>query len=613
MHGNISAERTWVFTNEDLTVLLESQAHAKFLDAVYFTNTVVFIGISADDVAVSGRLIELRNSDLVTTPHYWITPDLHNRKRDWAENNGIRQIVYPSAQGHEKCVTAILDYVKSYKSTDTNVDKVFINARGATVSERDPVKLAGLDDLDQIRQGLNGLIRERMDDRGRISFDEYAEFCQRYRRAVANAYLLPENDGEKWFGYTVARIPLGGRTFGNVYSATSPTGELAAIKILQQKRFLESAYLSSFRRGAEALKILEQYRVQGVASLRESYELPPTLIMEFEIGTTLDEIIPTGNLQANVVLNIFGKCSSIVRVGHGLPQTVMHRDIKTSNIMLRNYSWDDHSFEDVVMFDFDLGWYKGAVGEDLTRTDPESLGFQAPEQLQFGKEDARRSTLVDSFGLEITLYYCLSGVTPNIGATEADDWRRRVDGACRRAFGGDAVAGRRCARLILSCTQREQRKRPDSSLIVDDLGDLINWREGSKADCSTEFIAEAIVSLATEGDCEWDEDRQFAFYTFQSGMAIKCAFDPLENQLVLEFQYEYPKNVNRRNLDKRLSELPEFVNKESDRIEAMYCKVIFTASRQIEGVLKWQPNKARDKVQEIGNLAKVIGRWLSAL
>lgn len=335
--------------------------------------------------------------------------------------------------------------------------------------------------------------------------------------------------------------------------------------------------------------------------------------MEFEHGATLDQIVPTGKASPDLVLDIIKQCSRIVRSGHGLPHTVMHRDIKPSNIMLRGFNWDDFSFDDIVMFDFDLGWYKGADGDDVTRTDPESLGFQAPEQLQTNKDAARRSTLVDSFGLGITLYYCLSGVAPNVGATDADDWRRRVDGACRRAFAGDTVVAQRCARLILACTNREQKSRPDSSLISDDLEDLLRWRSGERNECSTDFIAEAVISLATEGEYCWDGNRRFGHHTFQSGMALKCSFDPMENELVLEFRFEDPTNVNRRNLDQRISDLPTFVAREAEKLHALSKRTNFPATRQVDGKVVWSPETARARALDIGAFAKGIGRWLSSL
>lgn len=613
IHGDLAAEKTWVFTSEDLAQVADSEEHARFLDSVFFMTTVVFMGISPDDISVSGRLVRMKRAGIPTAPHYWITPDTHNRKRDWAEANGIQQIVYPSARGHSACIEKILDFIESFRSLDEDIDRPAIADRGSHISERDPVKLAALENIDEIRQSINGIVLESMDERGRIPFGEYTKICDTYRRAVAQAYLPPKDATEKWFGHSIEGGPIGGKTFGTVYAAQSPSGEPVAIKILQEKRYRDPAYLSSFRRGAEALKILGQYSISGVARLRESYEFPPTLIMEFELGASLDQLIPSGKLNLSTILEVVRECAIIVRRGHSLPHTVMHRDIRPSNILLKNFSWEDGSFDNVVMFDFDLGWYKGAYGEEATRTDPESLGFQAPEQLAVGGVAFRRSTLVDSFGIGMTLYFCISRVVPSAGASGAEDWKRRVDGACQRAFPADRVAEKRCSRLIMNCTNYEQRERPDFSLIVDAMDDLINWRSKAVTLCSTEFIAEALVAMATDGDYHWDPAREAASYTFQSGISIRTRYDGILNLLVFEFSLRDPTVVSRRALDQRLSELPGFINKEARRLNVADSQFHFGETRQLDGMVAWEPEYARRNVQELGKFTRAIGRWLAAL
>ncbi|WP_158255409.1 protein kinase domain-containing protein [Rhodopseudomonas palustris] len=613
MHGDIAAEKTWIFTDEDRTQLLQSEAHRRFLDTVFFTTTVVFLGISPDDVSVSGRLLGLKASGSPTAPHYWITADINSRRRDWAEENGIQQIVYPSVKGHTECISKILKYVRNYKSLDENIERPSINTSNAHISERDPTKLAQLDDIDLIRQSLNGIILENRDDQGRISFERYSEICRTYRRAVAIAYLQPSNADEEWFGHRVEATPLGGKTFGTVYSARTSDDEIVAIKILQEQRFRDAAYLSSFRRGAEALRILNEYAAPGVARFRESYELPPTLIMDFESGASLDQLVPAGKLKVDAILDVILACANIVRFGHSLPQTVMHRDIKPSNILLRDFSWEDSSYSAVVMFDFDLGWFKGAYGEEATRTDPDSLGFQAPEQLSVAGEPLRRSTLVDSFGLGATLYFSLSRSVPMAGASGAEDWERKIDGACRRAFPNDRVAERRCARLILNCTSSDQRERPDFSLIVDALEDLINWRRRNTSKCSTEFIAEALVSLSSDSGYEWDSNRLSASHNNPSGMAIRSRFDPLENTLVLEFNFQDPKIMNRRNLDRRISEFPAFFKESAQQLDAVSHEFKFSGTREMFGSIRWNTTTARERVVELGTFSSTVAKWFSGV
>lgn len=156
-----------------------------FLSSVFLRDTVIFVGITADDVGASLRLAKLYEKGLQPQSHFWITTTAHIEKRDWAEENGIQQILYPSALGHELCLSAIFEAVMSHISVDVPVTTPVTGFLGSALVDRkiSPADLFKLDDIDEIRLTLNSIIKKHTVS-GEISYEKYSSICKEYARAI---------------------------------------------------------------------------------------------------------------------------------------------------------------------------------------------------------------------------------------------------------------------------------------------------------------------------------------------------------------------------------------------------------------------------------------------
>ena len=100
MHGVFEDSKSWVFTKEDLDTHLKAEAYRSFIDSCLSTHAILFIGLSADDVAVGGHLERLAALGVETPAHYWLTDRRDAHTDEWAEEAGIRLIRYDATRDH---------------------------------------------------------------------------------------------------------------------------------------------------------------------------------------------------------------------------------------------------------------------------------------------------------------------------------------------------------------------------------------------------------------------------------------------------------------------------------------------------------------------------------
>jgi len=62
MHGHLHDHETWVLTQSELDRLLSTDGHRLFLSQIYMNHTVLFVGLSADDIAISSALLKLKSA-----------------------------------------------------------------------------------------------------------------------------------------------------------------------------------------------------------------------------------------------------------------------------------------------------------------------------------------------------------------------------------------------------------------------------------------------------------------------------------------------------------------------------------------------------------------------
>lgn len=556
-HGSITSESSWVFTKKDFVEICDSPLHDEFLSSIFLRDTVVFVGISANDVGASLRLANLNKKGLRPGSHYWITTTSYVENRIWAEENGVQQILYPSNLGHDACISEIVKSISIYQSIDEVVNRPVIGSAETLKGSAhlSPKELFKLDDIDQIRVSLNSIIQSATNG-GEISYDSYSKICKDYARAIHSCYMMPSgNEGEKWFGYHITGTALGGKTIGRVIPAIDTSGEPVVIKILDQRRYSDELYLSAFRRGIKALKILGTNGVDGTVNVRDAYELPPTIVMDYLNCASLEDSVLSGKLSGLNSLKVLRSASGTILQAHLLAEIVLHRDIRPSNILLEGFDWLDGSFESVKVIDFDLAWHRGALGEDFVRSDRDALGFQAPEQLQGGDAELRRTTSIDSFGLGASLYFAIAKKNPDLSYFNDDGWKKAtLDYASRRLIGNPEIA-KFIAELIADAMQRDPKSRISVAEIHSRLGDVIEWIEGSKEACSRDFLAEMLCSMSSPSTYEIDRRRKtFSFHT-SSGLTVDILHDFLDGEYEVHFKYQKPGNIDNSRADKTLNTL----------------------------------------------------------
>lgn len=101
LHGNISDPSTWVLTIDDLDELSNTEGHKLFLSNTFASNIVLFVGVSADDVGLSRRLIELRADGFRPRNLYWLTTRHDEETVRWASDNYVKRIEYNARSNEE--------------------------------------------------------------------------------------------------------------------------------------------------------------------------------------------------------------------------------------------------------------------------------------------------------------------------------------------------------------------------------------------------------------------------------------------------------------------------------------------------------------------------------
>ena len=144
---------------------------------------------------------------------------------------------------------------------------------------------------------------------------------------------------------------------------------------------------------------------------RKTFEIPACVVMDWIDGPNLDDAISSKQIRDwDLVLRIGSDIANIVRHGHVLPERVLHRDIRPSNVMLRGFYSDPHEW-DVVVLDFDLSWHRGALERSVVHGST-TFGYLAPEQIQDIQGVSTRHAAVDSFGIGMVLFFMMSGRDP---------------------------------------------------------------------------------------------------------------------------------------------------------------------------------------------------------
>jgi serine/threonine protein kinase len=323
-----------------------------------------------------------------------------------------------------------------------------------------------------------------------------------------------------------------------------------AVKVLMEEVRRNPDLLRTFRRGVRSMRILRDHDVAGMVAYREASEIPAFVVMDWVDGPNLTQAREGNLINAwDDLLKVGSELARIVRSAHALPERVLHRDIRPSNVMLSDFYTEPHDWS-VVVLDFDLSWHRGAYEQSVLHTT--SAGFLAPEQIRQVKGASTRHAAVDAFGIGMTLYYLCSGVEPLSGQHRHAEWEEQVRRACEKFCRIEwRSIPARMARMILAATQDEQASRWDLAEIVGELTQLRIAAEDPEAVSATELLVEELAANCVVMEpYEWDPDRLCARRKQRTGLNIEISADVKEHLVRLVMSWQSAGEQDRGNVGK---------------------------------------------------------------
>jgi serine/threonine protein kinase len=565
VHGSIDNAASWIFTHDKLTELLKDPGYLQFVNTCLLARTVLFVGVSADDVAVRTHLDIVRMTGATGISHYWITSRTDEDTDRWAEEYRIRVVRYENkSKTHAELIECLKDLAAAGPSVDVPVlAPVLPNAlaRAASQPLDDPEVLVGRP-LEVIRQELNARALALLEVPSASAYKAYEEFSEQYDEAIDRAWYVTATPPKNvLLGYTLDRRVATG-SFGEVFDARDANGTRVALKLLRRDVRRDPAMLQTFRRGVRSMKILKARGVKGMIDFVDASEIPAIVVMEWIDGPNLMEAVQKKALPSwDMILDVALGLARIIHAAHLLPEGVLHRDIRPPNIMLRDF-WTNGQIVDVMVMDFDLSWHIDAL-ENTVLAKP--LGFMAPEQLH-QKGGLTRSALVDSFGFGMTLYFVLTGEIPVPDQQRHKDWDQTLKNKVQsRRSGTWKSLPTRVARLIEGATKDAQKERWDFSRILSEIETLHALNAGDLVDTPSDYFCDEIASFSgcMEG-YEWDDSRSAATYK-SLGLVIELTAHLPEDEVRLTIEWRQTGSENWKLVPKTTAQVIEKVRPTLER------------------------------------------------
>ncbi|MGY1804755.1 SIR2 family protein [Blastococcus sp. SYSU D00922] len=537
LHGTSEDTTSWIFTNEELSKLQKDKAYLALMQNCFSTFTNVFIGVSADDVAISRHLSKLKDLHLSHPPHFWLTHRTDAETDAWAEELGIQVIRYTKdASGHdgpvEEFFTPLLAATPAPERTA--FPPVSLGLAADVDAEEEELAPSELRDWSApaLRKHLNARAAQILRNGDSEAWSNYEAFSKRYDEAIYRAWYTSDQEGSNdLLGYTLQEQIARG-AFGRVYRAMSPAGETVAVKVLLEEIRRDLGLLQSFRRGVQAMRILGSNHLRGMVPYREASEIPAFVVMDWIDGPNLFQAKQSGYVDDwPTLLRIAQELVGIIAGAHALPDRILHRDLRPANIMLSGfYTQDDWH---VVVLDFDLSWHRGANEKSVVYST--AMGYLAPEQVTQQSDASTRSAAVDAFGIGTTLNFLCSGVDPVLNEQQRADYPQRVAEGVATLTG---VTWRslpaRFSRLILGATAERQADRWDLSQIAGELGRLRVAAENPQSVTSAELVAEELATAVRFfNGYVWESDTLTAKKTSPTGMSLSIAADEVNAIIAL--------------------------------------------------------------------------------
>ena len=244
-----------------------------------------------------------------------------------------------------------------------------------------------------------------------------AEYADTTTLCPADGVAL-EKTGDSLLGQVLAgkyrmdqRLNEGG--MGAVYRGTHVLmDKTVAVKVLRPVLAADEKIVARFSREARAASRISHPHALSVTDFGESEDGVVFLVMEYLDGKTLKEIIrEDGPMPLPRVVEIIRQVGGALDAAHD--QGVVHRDLKSENIMLLNSAGPDYA----KVLDFGIAKIKEPMGTyDPGLTAPDLVigtpQYMSPEQCSQASEIDARS---DLYSLGVIIYEMLVGHVPFTG------------------------------------------------------------------------------------------------------------------------------------------------------------------------------------------------------
>jgi len=554
LHGIVDDTSSWVFTKAEQDQLMSNNGYRVFIQSCFTTKTVLFIGMGVDDIAVGGHLEALKRFGVDIGTHDWVTPRGDLSTDQWAEGVGVRLIRYEAPDDDHSELQEFFSDLFEYLPQEEVAPPVALEQ---TIPKR--LTLPDLEELlqidtERIRLILNDHAHTILKDTSSQEvYESYESFCEKYDEAIYRAWYTNVKEGQNnLFGYKLKKWMKRG-AFGNVYKALSPDNQEVAIKVLLHEIRSQPEMIQSFRRGVRSMRILSQHGVKGMVPYREASEIPAFVVMDLVDGPNLGEAVHTKKLRDwEIILRIAVDLARIIRSAHLLPERVLHRDLRPSNVMLKGFYSSPDAWE-VVVLDFDLSWHRGAMEKSVI-PGVTTTGYLSPEQLQSIRGVSTRHAAVDSFGLGMIFFFMVAARDPVPAEHKHRNWIETVsENAEEISCPQWESLPKRFTRIIVKSTLDRQAERWDMAQIE---AELIRLQDALYHPDNVEAAELAAEEITARTDAmkgyTWDMDRLTASLILPSGIGISIKGVESVRKVTIDIGWASAGTNDRRRLRKWL-------------------------------------------------------------